>query len=167
MSIYCPLNMCKCNSYTSFNICINNNMPQLVVHIFSFIHIKQHFINQQAFHIIIHKSYESNTHEHIIITLIANKSHTGCCRSDSKLDFWKCKIGARIWKSSCRILAWLWSIFLRVFSAPECCNSAADVSWQHKIDSYFYGLDLFQFFYDKYRPCIRVNLEIEGVETKV
>jgi len=34
-----------------------------------------------------------------------------------------------------------------------------------------FGLDLFQFygryFYYKYRHCIRVNLEIEGAETRV
>ena len=80
--------MFKCNSYISFNICNNNDMSQLTVHIFLtclnrqltyFLstHMKQHFTNEQAFHIFIHKSDESNAYQHIIITLMAYKSHTG------------------------------------------------------------------------------------------
>jgi hypothetical protein len=92
MSIYCPLNMCKCNCYISFNICINNNMPQLAVPIFLTclnwqftyfisIHTKQHFTKQHAFHIFNHKSFESDAHQLIIITLMAYKSHTGLTHS--------------------------------------------------------------------------------------
>ena len=77
MSIYCPLNMCKCNSYTSFNICSIKTCLNWQFTYYLSIHIKQHFMNQHAFHIFIHKSYESNAHQHIIIKLIANKSHTG------------------------------------------------------------------------------------------
>jgi len=71
--------MYKCDSYISFNICSNNNMLEPKVHIsltclnwdftyFLSIHIKQHFTNNHAFYIFIHKSYESNAHQHIIIT---------------------------------------------------------------------------------------------------
>jgi len=49
-------------------------------------------------------------------------------------------------------------------------SGARIVETENKIVTYFV-LDLFQFFeelfYYKYRPCIRVNLEIEGAETRV
>jgi len=49
-------------------------------------------------------------------------------------------------------------------------NSAAEFDKQKITQNHILGLDLFQFYegyiYYKYRPCIRVNLEIEGAETR-
>jgi len=53
----------------------------------------------------------------------------------------------------------------------EWWNSGPEFTSRKYNINVFLGSDLFQFyegyFYYKYRPCIRVNLEIEGVETRV
>jgi len=50
-------------------------------------------------------------------------------------------------------------------------KSEHDFAQKHKNKTYFYGHDFVPIyercFYYKYKPCIRVNLEIEGAETRV
>jgi len=52
-------------------------MPKLAVHILSFNSYQTTFHKSTCISYIFHKSYESNTYQHIIIKSIANKSHTG------------------------------------------------------------------------------------------
>jgi len=60
---------------------------------------------------------------------------------------------------------WFSNLCIWQFSTPDWWKSAANSAKQHKNITFFFGLDLFQFyegyFYYKYRPCIRVNLERE------
>ena len=60
-------------------------------------------------------------------------------------------------------LAVFFSILLRLFSPPKFAQ------WE-KSETYFLGQICYNFMgviYYKYRLCIRVNLEIEGAETRV
>jgi len=60
---------------------------------------------------------------------------------------------------------------IRIKLEHDLAKSEYDFAQNHKNKTYFYGSDLVPiyegcFFY-KYRLCIRVNLEIEGAETRV
>ena len=86
-------------------------------------------------------------------------------------SFESVKIRARMVLSMARIWMWFFSLLVRENSVAEWWNSGPEFTSRKYNINVFLGSDLFQFyegyFYYKYRPCIRVNLEIEGVETRV
>jgi len=90
---------------------------------------------------------------------------------ECKIDVcWKCKIGARIGKIEARF--WL---YLGAFCFDKNRRPNGGIRVPMWRNSFFrksiFEPDLLQFyegyFYYKYRLCIRVNLEIEGAETRV
>jgi len=102
---------------------------------------------------------------------IFNKSSINCCESDSKLEFWKQKIGGRFSGHGGQFSTLFFGLWFENFRWPNGCIRWPILRRRNKNRNVFLSLDLFQFyegyFYYKYRLCIRVNLEIEGVETRV
>jgi hypothetical protein len=90
--------------------------------------------------------------------------------SDSKLECWKQKINGRFFEHGGRFSTLVFCLLVRQKSVADLEHSVADFTQEIKQKRIF-GPDLLQFyegyFFYKYRICIRVNLEIEGAETRV
>jgi len=81
-------------------------------------------------------------------------------RRCQKLEFLRCQKSVADLAKSGPDFGWFWRLLSRHFSVSEEWESAPDFAQQHKNKTYFYVLDLFQFF----RDAFTINIDLVSDE---